>query len=221
MDVQKAIKLGDKVELVTEVTVNGTQNQYFSKVQEVKADGEVVIMAPLEAGRIIPLELNRKYGMCVYTSKGLYRCEVQVVSRNKDEKLYLINLEILTALQKYQRRQYYRLDCMLSFHYKDDEEDNWSDGTILDISGGGIRFTSTTELEHKKGVVNHIELDYGEDIHHLYLSGVIIESAKTKGNDRLYENRVEFDAISNEDREMIIRFIFEEERRRRKNKKGL
>lgn len=221
MDVQNAIKLGDKVELVTEVTVDGNQDQYYSKIQEVRDDGEVVIMAPLESGRVIPLELNRKYGMCVYTSKGLYRCEVQVVSRNKDEKLYLINLQILTALQKYQRRQYYRLDCMLSFHYKDDEEDNWSDGTILDISGGGIRFTSTHELEHKKGVVNHIELDYGDDSRHLYLSGVIIESAKMRGNDRLYENRVEFDAISNDDRELIIRFIFEEERRRRKNKKGL
>ncbi len=146
----KSIALGDKVELVTRVTMEGEQDQYYSKIQEVNKDGEIVILAPLEGGRIIPLELSRKYGMCVYTDKGLYRCEVQVKSRSKDEKLYLITLQIITALQKYQRRQYYRLDCMLTFHYKDDAEDVWSDGMILDISGGGIRFTSKQQLMDKK-----------------------------------------------------------------------
>lgn len=221
MEVQKAMALGDKVELVTELTATGEQNQYFSKIQEITPEGEVVILAPFVAGRIIPLELDEKYGMCVYTNKGLYRCEIQVVNRSKVDKLHLITLEILTALQKYQRRQFYRLDCMLKFHYKDDEEDTWSDGTILDISGGGIRFTSHIELIQKKGVVNHIQIECGGEIKHLYLSGVIIKSERMKGNERVFENRVEFDAISNEDREIIIKFVFEEERRRRKNKKGL
>lgn len=218
---QNAIELGDKVEIVTEVTMDGTQDKYFSKVQELKSDGEVVILAPIVSGRIIPLELNRKYGMAIYTTKGLYRCEVQVVRRSKDDRLYLITLQILTALQKYQRRQYYRLDCMLAFHYKDDAEDVWIDGTILDISGGGIRFTSKTQLEDKKGLVNHIILNLPDEEQHLYISGLIIESIPLKGNELLFENRVEFDMISNEDRESIIRFIFEEERRRRKNKKGM
>lgn len=218
---QNAIGLGDKVEIVTEVTLDGTQDKYFSKVQELKNDGEVVILAPIVAGRIIPLELNRKYGMAIYTNKGLYRCEVQVVRRSKDDRLYLITLQILTTLQKYQRRQYYRMDCMLAFHYKDDAEDIWIDGTILDISGGGIRFTSSTQLEGKKGIVNHIILSFPEEESHLYISGLIIESIPLKGNELLFENRVEFDMISNEDRETIIRFIFDEERRRRKNKKGM
>lgn len=218
---QKAIELGDKVELVTQVDAKGEQSQYFSKVQEVGIDGEIMILAPTEAGRINPLELSEKYGMCIYTKKGLYRCEVQVKRRSKDDKLYLLTLQILTSLQKYQRRQYYRLDCMLSFHYKDDAIDQWSEGMILDISGGGIRFTSKNKLIQKKGVVNHIQLSYDEQDRHLYLSGIIVDSEQMRGNASLYENRVEFDAISNEDREVIIRFIFEEERRRRKNKKGM
>lgn len=218
---QGAIELGDKVELVTQVTASGDQDQYFSKVQEVHEDGMVTIMAPLVGGRIIPLEMDGKYGMCIYTHKGLYRCEVQVVSRSREDNLYLITVQILTALQKYQRRQYYRLDCMLNFHYKDDEVDLWSEGTIMDISGGGIRFTSRTQLLEKKGVVNHIQLNYMDRERHLYLSGVIIESEEIPGNAGVFENRVEFDAISNDDREVIIRFIFEEERRRRKSGKGM
>jgi len=212
------IELGNKVEILTHIKPNGEQNKYYSKVQEIGPEGRVVIMAPIEGGKIIPLEIERDYGMCIYTSKGLYRCEVIVESRSRDEKLYLITLAVKTSLQKYQRRQFYRLDCMLTFQYKDDDETDWKEGTIVDISGGGIRFTSSEELIDKKGVVTHIRLNYKDDEKELYLTGVVIESIESKRNGKTYGNRVKFDEISNEDRETIIRFIFEEERQRRKGK---
>lgn len=217
---KNAIHLGDKVELVTEVTLNKHQDKYYSKVQEVNENDEVVILAPIESGRIEPLELNRKYGMCIYTDNGLYRCEVMVTKRIKSDNLYLITLEIQTTLQKYQRRQYFRMDCMLSFQYKDDIDTNWHEGIILDISGGGIRFTSHTKLENQKSLINHIQLEMFDVEEDLYLSGTIIESVIGELDKAVFENRVEFDYIDNHDREVIIKFIFEEERRRRRRRKG-
>ena len=219
---RKTIQLGDKVELVTELSLTGQQDKYYSKVQEVAGENQIVITAPLESGRIVPLEMNRKYGMCVYTNKGLYRCEVVVSKRSKNDKLYLITLDILTTLQKYQRRQFYRMDCMLNFHYKDDAEDSWQEGLILDISGGGIRFTSKSKLENDKGLINHLRLDMGQldKETELFLSGMIIESSPTELDPTVYENRVEFDQIDSYEREIIIKFIFEEQRKRRQHRKG-
>lgn len=217
---RNAIKLGDKVELVTEVTLTNQQDKYFSKVQEVDSDTSVVIMAPIENGRIEPLELNKNYGMSVYTDKGLYRCEVMVAKRVKTDNLYLLTLDILTTLQKYQRRQYYRMDCMLTFQYKDDLNKDWHEGVILDISGGGIRFTSKSRLENDKELINHIRLNMLEDEEELFLSGMIIESAPMALDETIYENRVVFEGIDSMEREVIIKFIFEEERRRRKSRKG-
>ena len=218
----KMIQLGDKVELVTEVTLNKHQDKFYSKIQEVTDENTIVIMAPIVNGRIEPLELNRRYGMCVYTDKGLYRCEVMVTKRVKTDHLYLISLERQSSLQKYQRRQYYRMDCMLSFQYKDDVEEEWHQGVILDISGGGIRFTSRTKLEEKKGIISHVLLKMIENIEEeLYLSGVIIASVPAELDPTLFENRVEFDGIDSFEREIIIKFIFEEERRRRsRNRRG-
>ncbi len=219
---RRSIELGNKVELVTEVTLDNKQDVYNSKIQEIKEDGTVVILAPIEAGRIIPLDLNHKYGMCVYTPKGLYRCEVRVIKRTKSEKLYLISLEIMTSLQKYQRRQFYRMNCMLTFQYKDDETDTWNEGIILDISGGGMRFTSNSGLELKKTLITHLKLNLGDvEEEELFLSASIIGSDKTKLDQTVYENRVEFDHIDNYEREVIIKFIFEEERKRRKRRKGM
>lgn len=215
--------LGNKIELITEAKSDGKRKLYYSSIQEVsEGNDEVTILAPIEMGRIIPLEINERYGMCIYTEKGLYRCEVVVVNREKDDNLYLITLEILTELQKYQRRQFYRLDCILTFQYRDDSsaEENWCEGLILDISGGGMRFTSKDKLEVKKGIVIHLELSLNNGEENLYLSGIIIESIKAELDDTLFENRVEFDNISNDHREVVIKFIFDEERRRRNNNKG-
>lgn len=217
----KGIEVGDKIELEVQQLMGEKQEKYISKIQDVSDTGEITILAPMESGRIITLELNQNYGMCVYTSNGLYRCEVAVTERIRDDKLYLIKLEVQSALQKYQRRQYYRLDCMLTFHYKDDHNGEWEEGIILDISGGGIRFTSKKQLLDKKGVINHLQLNYDQEESHLYLSGVIVDSSNLRAQDNIYENRVVFDEITIEEREIIIKFIFEEERRRRKNKKGL
>lgn len=219
---KNAIHLGDKVELVTEVTLNRHQEKYYSKIQEVPDANTLVILAPIESGRIEPLELNRKYGLCVYTDKGLYRCEVLVSKRVKSDKLYLITLTIQSTLQKYQRRQYYRMDCMLTFQYKDGINMDWHEGIILDISGGGLRFTSKNQLEDQKSLVNHIRLSMLDEMEEeLFLSGTVIESAPAELDDTVFDNRVEFDHIDSFEREVIIKFIFEEERRRRRRLKGL
>lgn len=213
-----AIEIGNKVELVTDKKPNQEQKKYFSVVNEVttnEGEKEIVIQAPLVEGRIIPLEMNKRYGLCVYTEKGLYRTEVEVVGRFKEDNLYFIVLNLTSDLQKYQRRQFYRMDCMLSFHYKDDSEPAWQEGTILDMSGGGIRFISKEMLTPKKGIINHLKLQVGDQQSEVYVSGVIIASDSVKHGEKVYENRVEFDNISNEVRETIIKFIFEEERKRR------
>ncbi len=219
---RNAIKLGDKVELVTEVTLANQPSRYFSKVQEVDDETSVVIIAPTENGWIEPLELNRKYGMSVYTDKGLYRCEAMLSKRVKTEHHHLITLDILTTLQKYQRRQFFRINCGLTFQYKDDVNQEWYEGMILDISGGGIRFTTKSKLESNRPLMSHIRLNWSDDDEEeLFLAGMMIESAPTELDKTVYENRVEFEGIDYMEREIIIKFIFEEERRYRKGRKGM
>ncbi len=98
---------------------------------------------------------------------------------------------------------------MLTFQYKDDVNQEWYEGMILDISGGGIRFTSKSKLESNKELMNHIRLNMlADDEEELFLSGVIIESLPTELDKTVYENRVEFEGIDHTEREVIIKFIF-------------
>lgn len=220
--ISSSVKLGDKIEVIRKSGIKSNLHSLFSKIQGIPLDDEIVITAPIENGKIIPLELDWEYYLCIYTDKGLYRCEAKVVDRKKVENMFYANLKIITKMQKYQRRQYYRLDCVLSFQYKNDEEKEvWHQGIILDISGGGLRFTSNAQLVNEEQVVCHIQLNFEDEQKHLYIPGTIVDSSITDFNNVTYETRVSFNSISGEDREMVIRFIFEEERKRRKREKGM
>ncbi len=212
------IQLGDKVELLTELDEDGNQEHYFSSVQEM-VDGELLITAPIIQGRIEPLELFRTYGMCVYTFRGLYRCEIEVVSREKRSNLFLLTIRLKSDLVKYQRRQYYRMDCILQFSFKGADTDEWYKAVILDISGGGIRFYTTKELKVDDSIFNHIMLDINEKQNNLFLGGKVVNVERhDRGREVQFEVREAFDSIEENDRETIIKYIFDEERRRRRNR---
>lgn len=220
--ITKYMELGDKIELVSKSSKKEDKQVYVSKIQNFDEDGNITILAPIHQAKIVPLGVNTNYYIFVYTSKGLYSCETVVASRSKSENMYFITLKVLTKMKKFQRRQYYRLDCILPFSYNiSEEEDEWTKGTILDISGGGIRFSAEEKLERNTPIKCHLELDFDGEIKEISVDGEIVGSKILENEKDLFENRVEFEDISNEYREIIIKYIFEEERKRRKKEKGM
>lgn len=219
--ISKAVNLGDKVEIVKKSVLDKQEVSYQSFVQDVAGKDELVVTSPIVAGRLIPLELDRTYYISVYTDRGLYRCEGVVIDRSKEDHLYLVTFKLKTNMQKYQRRQYYRLDCLLNFHYKDAEKEIWNEGIIKDISGGGIRFTSPFDFTGDSHIECHIQLNFQDETKHLYVPGMVVDSTANELDSSTFETRVAFGEMSGETREVIIKFIFEEERKRRKQEKGM
>jgi c-di-GMP-binding flagellar brake protein YcgR len=53
------------------------------------------------------------------------------------------------------------------------------------------------------------------------LLGKVVFSIENEKRSKTYEHRVEFINMTEEDREQIVRYIFDEERKRRRKEKGL
>jgi c-di-GMP-binding flagellar brake protein YcgR len=221
MMVSKSVRLGDKIEITKKTILESNEITYQSFVQDIPSNELFVVTSPIIAGKLIPLELDRTYYISVYTSRGVYLCEGVVVDRSKEDHLYLVTFKLKTNMQKHQRRQYYRLDCLLNFHYKDTEKEIWNNGIIKDISGGGIKFTSPYEFIQDIQIECHIQLNFQDEMKHLYVPGVVVDSVPTELDATTYETRVAFGEMSGESREVVIKFIFEEERKRRKQGKGM
>ena len=171
------INIGDKLDLKKiekRLSVDPDRDVpvYISQVLDETDAGDILVAMPVSEGRVIPLNVDDEYNTTFYTKSGLLNCRTLVVGRYKKDALFLLSLRQLTDLKKIQRREYFRLSCRnpLTYRILDDNErdeiehgfpstakiddDDWKNGIMLDLSGGGIRFVSAfKEVPDRKSVV--------------------------------------------------------------------
>lgn len=237
----RLITEGNKIDfkdILSKEQLNGglTPATYASQVFEIRNDNILRVSMPIEHGRIIPLSKGKKFDAFFYTAKGLYQCRVIIIDRFKINNIYMMDIELLTEPVKYQRRQYYRLELNIPVRYMqitetesnvmaNEEElperlENLSEyhtGDTIDISGGGLRFTGDTLVEKGNRLAVVFDIDYEGNIERYVLAADVIMSFAIPQHHGMYEHRVEFKDISKENREMLIKYIFQEERKIRKN----
>lgn len=235
------IKVGMNLELFQETeskeenTIPGVV--YSSKIQDIFPNGDLEIDMPMYQRKLVLLHNGVRYHVVFYSQNSTYTAIAEVVDRYKSGNMYLLRIALKTQPVKFQRREFFRCDCMveLSLHelkiddtdiknlavileqerLKDPEHD-WKNGLALDISGGGVRFISKEELEVGSYKRFQFELATDGKIRNFDVIGVILSCKRLPDSSVKYENRVKFVYLTNADREEIIRFIFEEERKTRK-----
>lgn len=226
------IAVGNKIELVKlEDVIRNEKNRkvYVSKIYDIITSQTLQIAMPIYDGKIVPLGVDEKYTACFYTSKGLLQCNVLVTSRYKSGNLFFLEVMMLGDLSKVQRRQFYRYNCVLDAKIRiisdneftterlDDpdipeDELTWEPAKTLDISGGGAKIVSKNHIDRNECVKIKFSVVIVDEIVSFNLYARILSSTSVQNRTDLYEQRLEFMKISQEDRDKIIRFIFESER---------
>lgn len=250
--IRDVVAVGDKVELMVMDRKDDLEKKvYKSKVLDFPKYNSVVIAMPIIKGRIIPLSIGDRYSLRFFTQTGLYECKGLITDRSNDDKIYILTVELTSALEKYQRRQFFRLSCVLDLDYyiateaeltlryklkqnifkSPEDRQACVDaleqckkellmGIVVDLSGGGARLMS--ESIHDVGNTMQMRIQFGSKVNIKtdYITGVIISAEKMTNRAGFYEYRVQFRDMLKEDREAIIKFIFEEEiKQRTKDKK--
>ncbi len=237
----KEIKPGSKVDLRLLQDVNRNEKSvgtYMSSVFDLDGDNFILHM-PTQGGKILLLPLNVRYEFVFTTENGLYKAEGTVTERFKQDNFYLMRGEIFGDIVKFQRREFYRMECSIPvlFLSLDDDEGEvelMSEvkemikdssrpvavrglGTILDISGGGIRFISEKDLEDFNYIFVHFEILLNDKKTNLEIVANILSKDYNPDNKKfIYRTKFLFKDTKMQER--IIRYIFEEERRNRHKK---
>lgn len=234
---EKYVGIGDKIELrlrqgILTKDEEKEQKVYFSKVNQLLDEDKVEILMPIEQSRLVLLPRNVLFVMIIYTSKGLYQCEVKMTERYKSGNVLLQVVELTSPLKKYQRREFYRYGCnipvvtrSLSEEEKEmlvwDETVEGTEGWTLDIGGGGVRFRTGEKYEVHELILCSMNLELKVGVKKIEALGRVLSVKPVKNADTdTFEVRIQFKKISNRDREMIIQYIFEDERKRRKHDSG-
>lgn len=234
---EKYVKVGDKVELrpLHRASLKEEEQQeqkvYISKINQIIGEEKLEILMPLEQSRIVLLPRNIVLNLVIYTSNGLYQCEVKATDRYKNGNVFLQALEVMSPLKRYQRREFYRYSCSVPVFCRSLTEEEletlvWDsnvpcvEGTSFDIGGGGVRFRVDQPFETKEMVLCVLHIEVKGDVRNIQTLAKVLSATKIKNSDA-YEIRVQFEQITHKDRELIIQYIFEDERRRRRHEAGL
>ena len=237
--ISKYVNVGDRIDIesIKNSSAAVERKTYRSQVFDIESEDRIKVAMPMEQGRVILLPVDEEFNLCFYTPSGLYQCLGRVADRYKTNNIFVLVMELTTDIRKYQRREYYRLNCIIDMKstmidQKDvsslservqfiDTDLTFDNGTMVDISGGGARFISKVRYPKDSNILFTFSLFVNDTNTTYKLLGKILVSNEIEGRQGEYEHRIMFVNIMNDDREGIIKYIFEEERKIRRREKGM
>ncbi len=241
---QKFITTGNKIELCLtkhgKVSVKEEQPTYTSQFMQWTEEYVAQIAVPIYKGQHIGMSSGDEYLLTFYTTKGLYRCRAVVLEQSMQQPTTAVKLA--SEMEKYERRRFYRMGCIIPLTYavltaeqkeqyaslmecgteeerlllweQFEENAEFFDGTVLDISGGGMRFNSVLPWQTGEFLLLRPDLPAQIRSELPLLLARLISSQPTKSRQEVYENRVEYIDISAVRRKVLICYIFQEERKK-------
>lgn len=235
----EGVKPGDKIDINYLHQNNG--KTYKSSVFDILSDTELQITMPTDEGKMILLQTGFECQFYFYTSKGLFTCEAVITSRAKIDNFFILGAKIKTGLKKFQRRDYYRVNTLIDFcFYKISDEvaeletteelfEEIADPKYLglkqlartkDISGGGVKFIVDEPLQVRDKLLIVIRLTNEKLDHMFYLVSEVIECVSIENVRDKWVVRAKFNFKNIKDRDLIVRYVFEEDRMIRKKEKA-
>lgn len=245
MNLSNIIIPGDKIDIRLLHQMNAEENGgqkakvYQSSVCEIISEQEIEILMPMQGSRMVLLQIGAECQFVFYTRRGLYSCDAIVRERYRKDNLYLLRILIRTLPKRFQRREFFRINFVTEMQVLEITEevaalktteqlfvesqdvkyiDQKKKAMIRDISGGGVRFTGEAAFEPGQYVLLTFRLVNENTDECFYLVSQIVATQK-EDTDR-YSCRAKFIFKDLKDREKIVRFVFEEERRIRRKEVG-
>ncbi len=238
------ISIGDKLELEkidTRLSIDPDKRpeKYISQVLDESSGDRILAAMPVKGGSIVPLGVAQHFNATFFSKSGLIRCEVVITGRYKKDGFFLVELEQVTALKKVQRREFFRFECRRQFQYRivDVEElekiqagieydpmefePQWKNAVMLDLSGGGVRFVSSQPEQKGSFVEVQFDIEVDEQVEIVYAYAELLRSERNPNNHSIYDQRIMFWKLDKTVREKIIRYIFEQQRKKRSQQLGL
>lgn len=228
----KYIAPGNKIQLQKILRMkneNEERKVYDSQVIDVISDDRIEVSMPFVKSKLVLLPVDGEYNVFFYTQGGLYQCSARVADRYKNNNVFSVLLDLTSNLRKYQRREYYRFSCALEMNSRTLEEkeiqaveDNSNllvpelplqRSIIVDISGGGLRFVSNYAYEIDSMILCKYDLWISGESKNFTLIGKVLAVKAVENRPGVYEHRVQYVNMDKDNREEIVKYIFDAERK--------
>lgn len=208
------IKPGHRIEML--VSLDGAPRQFSSAVAENTGDSLIVRM-PRSAEAENFLAAGQLIEATVHGEENLYKFKTRIKDRKMTAEMIL---ELFRpgpgGVAKTKPRSFFRLDVSLPAQYRLMRDEvtpvsEFKNGSILDISGGGLMFEPKKPIE-KGGLVEISVALPGENDPVTALIKIGFTKMEQRGGGEIQLAGGEFAIIGENDRDKIVKFIFTKQR---------
>ena len=210
--IRDIFNIGDRIELIRKESEK--IKLYPSQILDITGENTYIVSGPIHKNRIVLLHRFEKIGVSyLVENKGRYAFEARILKRDHG-KIYKLEIEKISDIKKYQQREFYRFETSIpvtkemTIKTKDGEDTVSELCRTKDISGSGVKLLSN--LKHSIG--DKVKCKFNIKDHPISVQCEILRVENIDTFDYTYGLGVNFIDISEEDRDIIIKFIFEKER---------
>lgn len=203
---------GDKVILGTVSLMEETE--FVTRVEKI-SENTVTVLSPICKGAILRVPENSRVDIVFFSEEKIFKSKGISTGNFKTGNFHLTEIEIKSKVERFERRNYYRLSTMNPIRIIKTDSEKVISGKTLDLSGGGMQIKSEEKLNRGEKLL--IELDLKGEFLELDSEVVsIVEGINSKEE----KYGIKFVDIGEKVRDKIISYIFSIQRdRMRSNRK--
>lgn len=208
MDIQKCIKLGDRIQIA------GKGCHYATIVERLENESEFYLSTPWFEQKKVELVKDEVYTFRMVCQYGVISFRGRVIDFDENDTIPLIKIQVVSELERLQRRNSFRVKVMLDLQVREvggqEEQENVCEyhAKTLNISEHGIHFLSDRKYHQDDLllITLHLEkFDYHMTLKDLKAKVVRCEYPLLEGEQ--YKIGVSFEGLSGRDRITLAKFI--------------
>lgn len=217
---KKMIALGEKVEIITNFA-DRREKVYFSMIQDILDEDTFVINLPMSKRERAFLYIGQEVAVNYFRCHGQYYFLAMVIERYEKENVYYFKLKKISDIHRLQRRNYFRLAKTIPIKIDILDQDNKTNietinGYTFNICGGGVGVIVQQDLPVNTNVKCTFELKLGDNIDKFSTKAKVVRCNHIDDQEDKFEVGICFEDMPEQQRDEIIKFIFNEQRRLRK-----
>ncbi len=215
------IEVGNMIEVALDSATGLTKVRYKSEVVKIIDDNKIIIKKVKSGNSFFELPYLIDYKFNIYTKDGVYEYIAKVLSNYNDveqRKRSTMEIELIKAGEKIQRREAFRFYCELPVTYDKFGKISFDEkqrGIVVDLSAGGVKFLGNREFEKNDRV--DLELNLHGEL--LFLEAEILYIDEIKSDIYKYQYRCKFNNLLVSDKDIIIQYVLDVQRSALKKRK--
>ncbi|MFW5873454.1 MAG: flagellar brake protein [Bacillota bacterium] len=211
------LSVNDNIEI--EIKKGYYKGQYQSRISD-KKKNELYVLMPYNEGNLVPIGTGTEVEILIASELAAHKFKSKVINQIKEPVPQLIlEMPDKEDFIKIQRRKYFRLEVKRKVLYRrvdkdwEPEEQEYTESSTIDISGGGIKMVLNEELP------NNIFIELMLDIPAIEGVKIISETIRKYELPDGKAVGIEFLNINHRTRDALMGWLFDYQRKLRR--KGL